>query len=149
LPKELEAFEPLVGHTWDSEGWGENGAGFHIQTTFEYVPLAEYVYGRTVNVTDSGTPLHMLDLYFYHHVGANALRCLALSNKGGVYEGDVTVPEVGVLQIDVRGYESGGSVSRIVRFDIQNDGTLRQRVWPQDGSERTLELDLLHSKIKS
>ena len=42
-----------------------------------------------------GEPTHLLDAYFYHHTGADALRCLALSNRGGVYEGDLTVLDGG------------------------------------------------------
>jgi hypothetical protein len=149
LPSELSVFESLIGHTWDAEGKGEGAEGIHVQSTFEYVPLAEYIFGRTVNVTGSGTESHMLDVYFYHHVGTNALRCLALSNSGGAYEGDVTVPEVGALQINIQSYENGGTASRIVRLDSQNNGTMRQRVWSLDGSERILVLDLLHHKIRS
>lgn len=149
LPDELSVFASLIGHTWDAEGKGEADEGIHVQSSFEYVPLAEYVYGRTVSVAESGTQAHTLDVYLYHHVGTNALRCFALSNSGSVYEGDVTVPEVGALQINVQGYESGGTISRIVRFDLQNDGTLRQRIWSLSGSERILMLDLLHNKIRS
>lgn len=149
LPIELSVFESLIGHTWDAEAKGEAGKGIHVQSVFEYVPLAEYVYGRTVSIVNSDTPAHMLDVYFYHHVGTNALRCLALSESGGVYEGDVTVLEAGALQFAVQYYESDSTISRIVRLDLEKDGTLRQRVWSLNGSEQILVLDLLHNKIKS
>lgn len=149
LSKELSVLESIIGHTWDADGKRESGQELHIQSTFEYVPLAEYVYGRTVGVADNGTSTHLLDLYFYHDVGTDALRCLALSEDGGVHEGDVTAPEAGALQIDVRGYENGDAIARVIRFDYKDDSTLRQRVWSLDGNGRTLVLDLLHNKIKS
>lgn len=149
LPDELRLFEPLVGHTWDATGEGEDGKGPHFQSTFEFVPLAEYVYGRTVDVTGSGLQAHILDMYFYHHVGADALRCLALSGNGGVYEGEVSVPEAGALQIDLNGYEGERIIPYVIRLDFERDGTLRQRIWSSAGSERKLVSDALHKKIKS
>ena len=113
------------------------------------MPLAEYVYGRTVRVSGNGATTHLLDVYVYHHTGPDALRCLALSESGGVYEGSVTVPEQNALQIDLTGYENDTTVSRVVRLDFKDNNSLRQRVWSLDDNERTLVLDLLHHKFRS
>ena len=94
-----------------------------------------------------GEPRHLLDAYFYHHTGADALRCLALSNGGGVYEGDLTVLDGGALQLDLKGYEGDRVVQHVVRFDFEKDGTLRHRVWSLKGTERTLMLDVHHKKV--
>lgn len=147
LPEELRIFESFVGRTWDAKGKGESGEAFHIQSTFEFVPIAEYVYGRTVDVTGSGKQIHTLDVYFYHHVGTDGLRCLALSNYGGVYEGDVIVLDSGGLQINLDGYEGERIVSHIVRFDFEAGEALRQRVWSLKGSERVLMLEVLHKRV--
>jgi len=152
LPEKLKAFEPLLGHTWETDGKanGEWAAGgfLHIQTTFEWVPLANGIYMRTLALIKEAEPTHFLDAYLYHHTGANALRCLALSNRGGVYEGDSIVLEGGALQLDLKGYEGDRVVPHVVRFDFERDGTLRHRVWSLDGAERTLMLDVHHKKLE-
>jgi len=158
----VKALESLLGHTWKAEGDWATGVAFHIQTTIEFVPYADGIYSRTVALTRAGEPTHLLDAYFYHHTGTNALRCLALSNRGGVYEGDLTVldggaplrgggsvaegPERvphaakqtdlvgGALQLDLKGYEGDRVVPYVMRFDFEKDGTLHHRVWSLDGA---------------
>jgi hypothetical protein len=141
----LKALEPLLGHTWEARGDWATGDAFHIQSTFEWVPYADGIYARTLALTKDGEPSHMLDAYFYHHTGSGSLRCLALSNRGGVYEGDLAVLEGGSLQLDLKGYEGDRVVPLVVRFDFETDGTLHHRVWSLDGAERTLMLDA-HAK---
>ncbi|MBS0198176.1 MAG: hypothetical protein JSR77_15590 [Planctomycetes bacterium] len=147
LSEQLKAFEPLLGRVWEANGEWKGGGGFHFQTTFEWVPYAEALYARTVSPSKEGEPALVLDAYFYYHGGAKAVRCLAMSERGGVYEGEVTVVDGGSLQMDLKGSEGGGSVQRVVRLDFEQDGTLRDRVWSIDGAERTLMLDVHHSKI--
>lgn len=142
VSEELKAFEALVGHSWEAKSQGITGDDFHIRSTVEYVPIAEYVYARTVALRDSGESTHILDSYFYHHVGTGTLRCLALSDLGGVHEGDVTLLEGGSLQIDLKSNEGGQSTSQLARFDFEPDGTLRNRVWSLDGADRALMQDI-------
>lgn len=148
LPEELRVLESFVGQTWESKGKGENGEDFHVQSTFEYIPLAEYVYAHSVDLTDSNVQSHKLDMYFYHHVGTDALRCLALSRDGGVYEGDISALQGGGLRLDVMGYESGRADPYVVRFDFEQDGTVRLRAWSFGSSDSTLILDLRHKKLQ-
>ena len=96
----------------------------------------------------SADALHLLDAYFYHHTGTGALRCLALSSRGGVYEGDLTVLECGALQLDLKGYEGDQVVPHVVRFDFEQDGTLRNRVWSLEVTDRRPLLDLHHEKVE-
>lgn len=84
---------------------------------------------------------------FLQHVAIGALRCLALSSRGGVYEGDLTVLEGGALRLDLKGYEGDRVVPHVVRFGFETDGTLRNRVWFLEGSERTLMLDMHHERL--
>jgi len=148
----LKALEPLLRHTWYARGkWGA-GTGapgtprdaFHIESTFEWIPYIDAIYARTFALRGNGEPTHLLDAYFYHHTGTGRLRCLALSNLGGVYEGDLTVLDGGALQLDLKGYEGERSVAHVVRFDFEKDGTLHHRVWSLRDSERTLMLDVHH-----
>ena len=74
----LKALESLLGHTWEAKGDWATGEAFHIQSTFEWVPYADAIYARTFAQTKDGEPLHLLDAYFYHHTGTDALRCLDL-----------------------------------------------------------------------
>lgn len=81
-----------------------------------------------------------------------ALRCLALSDSGGVYEGVLTVLNSGIngsaLQLELTGHEGDRVNPLIVRFDFEKDETLRQRVWSLQGTDRTLMLDVHHKKLK-
>jgi hypothetical protein len=144
--KHLKALEPLLGHTWEAKGAWATGDAFHTRTTFEWVPLADAIYGRVVTPGKDGE--HLLDAYVYHHTGANKLRCLALSSRGGVYEGDVTVPDGGAPQFDLKGYDGDQAVTHVVRFDFEQDGALHHRVWSLKGTERTLTLDVHHKKLE-
>ena len=146
-PERLKALEPFLGHTWEAKGDWATGNAFQIRTTFEWVPYADGIYARVVSPSKDGEPRHLLDAYLYHHTGADALRCLALSDRGGVYEGDLTVLDGGALQLDLKGYEGDRVVQHVVRFDFEKDGTLRHRVWSLRGTERTLMLDVHHKQV--
>src|SRR3954452_17168974 len=124
-----------------------NGNALQIQTTFEWVPYADGIYALVVSPSKDGEPRHLLDVYLYHHTGANALRCLALSDGGGVYEGDITVLDGGALQLDLKGFEGDGVVRHVVRFDFEQDGTLRHRVWSLRDTGRTPMLDVHQKKV--
>ncbi|MCC7389317.1 MAG: hypothetical protein IT431_11160 [Phycisphaerales bacterium] len=129
--------------------WGDtaDGAGaLRTHSTFEWIPLADAIYARVEAPGDDGEGVHLLDAYLYHHTGTGALRCLALSDQGVVYEGDLTVLEGGALRIDLDGYGGGRTVHLAVRLEFEQDGTLRHRVWSIEGAERTLVLDLHHAR---
>lgn len=155
LPDRMKAFEPALGHDWETFGeangeWtnGPAGGAFHLQSTLEWVPLANGIYIRTLALANDAEPTHLLDTYFYHHTGTQTLRCLALSNQGGVYEGDVAVLEGGALQIELKGYEGDRVVPYVARLDFEQDTMLRFRVWSFKGTERTLMLDIRHKRLE-
>lgn len=142
----LEALALLLGPIWEAKGEWTTGDAFHIQSTFEWVPLANAIYVRVLAPSKDGE--HLLDAFVYHHTGANVLRCLALSTRGGVYEGDLTVLDGGALQLDLKGYEGDRVVQHVVRFDFEKDGSLRHRIWALNGTERALLLDVPHKKLE-
>jgi hypothetical protein len=148
LSLQLKAFEALVGHTWEAKGGRATGGSIHIQSTLQWVPYADFIYARSVALTEDGEDEHLLDAYFYYHNGTDALHCLALSAWGGVHEGVVSVIEGGALQFDLTSYAGDGVVTHVVRFDIQQDGTLRNRIWSLDSTERALMLDVRHKKLE-
>ena len=148
LSERLKPLEALLGCTWEAKGDWVTGDAFHIRSTFEWIPYADGIYVRTVALAQDGEPVHVLDAYFFHHTGTDALRCLALSNRGGVYEGDMTALDGGALQLDLRGYEGDHVVPHVVRFDFEKDGTLRDRVWSLEGTDRKLMLDVHHKKVE-
>jgi hypothetical protein len=149
LPEHLKAFEALLGRTWEAQvrmGDSVTGEAVHIQSTFEFVP--DYVYGRVLAPSKDGEPAHVLDVYFYQEVRTGSLRCLALSNRGGVYTGEVIVVDGGALHLDLKGYEGERVVPLVARFDFEKDDTLRQRVWSLEGGERSLTLDVRHQRLE-
>lgn len=148
LSERLKPLESLIGHTWEAKGaWG-GGDAFNIHSTFDWIPLADVIYARVVVPNGDGEPSPLLDAFVYEHTGTGSLRCLALSNRGGVYEGDLTVLDGGALQLNLTGYEGDRVVQNVVRFDFEKDGSLRHRVWSLEGTERTLVLDVRHNKIE-
>ena len=146
LPQPLES---LLRHTWEAEGNWADGDALHIQSTFEWIPYADGIYARTVTRNEDGERTHVLDTYFFHHTGTGALRCLALSNRGGVYEGDVTALDGGAVQLELKAYEGDRVIEHVVRFDFEKDGTLRHRDWSVNGAERTLLLDVRHTRFEA
>lgn len=145
LPDRLKPLQPLLGPPWRAQVQ-DNGNTLRLQTAFERVPYADAIYARVVAPGKDDEPRHLLDAYLYHHTGANSLRCLALSEAGGVYEGNVSVIDGHALQLDLKGDEGGKAAQRLVRLDFEPDGALRQRVWSVDGPERSLILDTRHER---
>jgi len=145
--KQMEALEALVGHTWQTKGGWTGGDAFHLQTTFEWIPYADYIHGRTFALTPGAEPMILFDLFLYHHTGTDSLRCLALSKWGGVHEGDLTVQDSGALQLDLESHEGDQVVEQVMRFQFEEDGTLRHRIWSVDGAEGTPLLHVQHRKL--
>lgn len=148
----LKALTPFLGHAWASRGKAEGeratGLALPIQSTLEGIPYADGVYVRVLAPSVEREPTHLLDAYVYHHTGTGRLRCLALSSGGGVHEGDVTVLDGGTLQLDLTSYQDDRVVPHAVRFDFEEDGSLRNRIWSFAGSARTLVLDVHHAKLE-
>ncbi|WP_272084150.1 hypothetical protein [Nannocystis bainbridge] len=142
----LQDLVALVGPTWQARGEWAGGGAFDLQTSFTWIPYADVIHARTTARTESGESKHLLDAYLYHHTGADQLRCLALSDRGGVYEGDVTVHAGGALQLDLKGHEDDRATLHAVRLEFEPDGALRQRVWSLAGDDRTLVLDARHER---
>jgi hypothetical protein len=147
----LKVLEPLLGHTWNAKGeWGSGTMdAFHVESTFEWILYIDAIYARALALRGNGEPRYVLDAYIYHHTGTNRLRCLALSDGGGVYEGDLTVLDGGALPFDLRGYEQDQVVQRLVRLDFEQAGTILSRVWSLAGAEGKLMLDVRHKRLGS
>ncbi|HPF39580.1 MAG TPA: hypothetical protein P5081_02955 [Phycisphaerae bacterium] len=146
--KNLAAFEPLLGH-WRARGKTALRGEFDIESSFEWATYLDVITLRVMEAYQGGGSTHALDAYVYHHVGSNSLRCLALSASGAVYEGGVSVPEDGALQLNLTGCEADGKTEYLLRFDSESDGALRQRVWSVDGERRALALDIRHRRVDS
>jgi hypothetical protein len=144
----MMAFKSLLGCSWDAKGDLTAGDALHLQSSFELIPDVDGIYVCVKAPTKTGEPTQLLDAYIYYHTGTESLRCLALSNRGGVHEGGVTVLDGGALQFDLKGYEGDRVVPRVVRFDFEAEGTLHERVWSLEGPKRTLELDVRHKKLE-
>jgi hypothetical protein len=153
LPERLSALEPFVGSTWETRVGAEGAV--RVRSTFERIAVIDAIYVR-VTATDAGEeggadrhaaePAHILDAYIYDHTGTGAIRCLALSARGGVYEGDVTVLEGGGLGIELTASEVGGSGSFVVRFDPEEGGSVRHRVWSANEGVGSVVFEALHTK---
>lgn len=148
FPARLKALESLQGRPWEAPVGAKDtallGAAAHIRSAIEWIPYADGIYVSVHAASADGEPEHVLDAYIYHHTGARALRCLALSSRGGVYEGDVDALDGGSLQAELKGREGDREALLVVRLDREVDGTIRQRLWSSEGDQRTLMLDVHH-----
>jgi len=147
VPDRLKAFAGFVGHTWETRGEGVIGDTIRAHSAVELIPLAGGVYARTSQSNNNGETSHLFDSYFYRHTGTGALRCLALSEDGSIYEGDVTVLDNGELRLNLTGYGREGVVPYDIRIEFKSDGTTHQRVWSLEADERMLILVVHHKKI--
>jgi hypothetical protein len=145
---QLEAFKPFPGQTWAAKGTWSDTQPVEIRTTFEWVPLADVMTVKTMAQTGSGEWQHVLDAFVYHHTGANAVRCLALSHSGSVSKGDVKIIEGGAFEMSLTRFEPDRTARYVVRFESAKDGSILQRIWSVHGTERTILLELTHRKIE-
>lgn len=146
LSNHLKNFEAYLGHTWVGSGEWSNGDPLQLQTSFDWIPVANAIYVR-VSASDSndGRP-HLLDAYIYHHTKEQTLKCLALLNAGGVFEGDVSVGEGGTIQIELKNGIIEKSADYSLQFEIESPGILRERAWFVKDDERIPLFNISHQK---
>lgn len=152
FPERFKALESLQGHTWETTGhaqgtWGDAGLS-QFRSTVEWIPYADGIYIRVMDPRSDGETAHLHDAYLYHHTGTGALRCLAFSNRGGLYEGDIRVLNAGALQLELTGYGGEPITQYLVRLDVNTNESLRLRLWSLEGAARTLMLDTQHRKLE-
>lgn len=140
--RNIRAFVPFLGQ-WESR---EDGDAILTRSNFEWMEYLDVVALRVEGASKPDKPGHLLDAYFYHHVGTDELRCLALSASGEVYEGGATVLEDRSLQLDLTRHEDEAGDRRLVRFDFESDGALRTRAWSVDGNDRALVFNVIHHR---
>lgn len=146
----LSDLKPLLssalGHTWEARGQLNAGGAVRgeaarvraddspraesdtrtlIQSTIEWLPYCDAIHIRSNALDSGGATDHLLDIYLFHHTGANGLRCLALSRQGGVYEGEITVLDGGSLRFDLTTHEGEQSGSLVARLDFGPEGSPR------------------------
>jgi hypothetical protein len=143
----LRAFEPLLARRWRASIHGASGGAIEIETTFERIPLLELVHARVESVGPEDARSHVLDAYFFHHVGASELRCLALSERGEVYSGALTELLDGSIRIDLERAEVDRVVPLVAHFEFDAEGALRQRVWMLERGERRSTLETIHREV--
>jgi hypothetical protein len=141
LPESWKPFEPLVRGNWESDG-AQAGGALRVRTTFDWEPSLEMILARTSAVNAEGAATPLFEAFIYRQVRSPALRCLVLSHRGAVHEGDVSVLDGGALQAELKLFEDARGVPQLARFEIEGDGRLRTRVWSLEGAERTLALDV-------
>jgi len=141
-------FESLVGRTWEARSAHVGGASLYVRSTFEHLRYADGIYARVISPTQHGEDAHLLDAYVYHHTGTGRVRGLALSDQGGVYEGDAEELADGALEFDLKGYENVRVVPLAVRLELEDSANLRVRIWTVEDSERMPLLDARHEAIE-
>lgn len=136
----LKPLLPLLGE-WDERS-DDAGRANLSRLSVEWAELLDLITGQLEVTNPEQGPDHLIDVYLYHHVGTNTLRCLGLSRSGGVYEGEVLLLPDGSLQSDLRGFEGDREIRLAARLDLEQDGALRERLWIVEGSERRLTHDV-------
>lgn len=90
---------PFAGKQLESRGSGP--AGSIQRTQFEWVPYANALTMRTVQIERSGKVTELSDGYLYYHAGKKQLKALILSSSGAVSEGTVTAAKPSGLLLDL------------------------------------------------
>lgn len=139
----LSPLQPLLGG-WDNRTDAANADALPMQSVFEWLPLADVIHARVIAPSQAGD-VPLLDVFLYHHTGKAALRCLAVSNRGHVYEGDVQALDGGGVQFDLQGHDGQQVLAYTARVDFDAAGT-HCRIWRIEGTERRLELDRRFTK---
>lgn len=145
ISENLKPLAALLGQweqLFDGEVASEQNSRLDIQWA-QYLDLITVRLDVTINDDESD---HLYDVYLYHHLGTNSLRCLAMSKSGGVYEGEVVLLPDGALECDLRGFVGDLKNRHVARLDFEGDGTLRRRVWVVADDTRTLTLDARYRK---
>ena len=135
----LAPLRPLLG-SWESRGDTTSADARPLQSTFEWMPLADVIHARVLGPGPAGD-VPLLDLFLYHHTGRGSLRCFAVSNRGSVHEGDVQVMAGGSLQIELQGHDGAQVLAHTVQFDFDAAAAMHCRIWRREGTEQRLELD--------
>jgi hypothetical protein len=138
----LKALERLLGPPWEATGARLSGEPLSVRVTWEWVPLADVIVVSVVSDGNDGAPRHLVDAYVYHHTGTGRLRGLALSDSGGVYEGDARVLDDGALEIELEGHDGERATWHALRLDFEDGGTSRIRAWSLEGARRTPLIDV-------
>jgi hypothetical protein len=136
----LAPLRPLLG-SWESRVDAANTNAKPLQSTFEWMPLADVIHARVLG-TGQGEheDVPLLDVFLHHHTGRGTLRCFAISNRGSVHEGDVRVLDGGSLQIELQGHDGAQALAHTVQLDFEAAGAMHCRIWGE-GKERRLQLD--------
>lgn len=144
IPEGWKSVEVLVG-SWEATADAADGA-VRIRTTIEWLPSFEAVLVRSSSVDERGQATPWLEAYVFRNVRDETLRCLALSDRGGVREGVASVLEGGAWQLELKGHESGEAVEQVARVELGGDGRLRTRLWSLQDGARRLALDVMHGR---
>lgn len=145
----LRAFTPLLDHLWQARRGADGVAGSDraparsSQVTFAWIPSFEVIAARSESVaTAADAPTQLLEAWVYRPITPGPPRCLVLTHRGDVYDGEVGELASGGIRLVLNGCEDGRAAQREVHLELERDGTLRQRVWSTAGSDRTLVLDV-------
>ncbi len=146
LPSEnLNPLVPLLGQ-WERLNEQGRERDAHTRLNFEWAEYLDLIAVRLDAADPEETSDPLCDAYLFHHVGTNTLRCLALTRSGGVYEGDLTRLADGSLQSELKRFEGGLETRAFASLEIEEDGSLRVRVWTDADEDRPLAHDARYQR---
>ena len=137
----LKPLVPLLG-SWVVRPAEVDERETAAQLHFEWAEYLDLIMVRLETADAKASANSFCDVYLYHHVGTNTLRCLALTRSGGVYEGELKLLPDGALETELKHSESGASNRCFARLDFEDDGSLRVRMWTEADGERLLAHDV-------
>lgn len=140
----LAPLQRLLGG-WDSHADAANEDARPMQSTFEWLPLADVIHARVTEADPAGD-VPLLDVFLYHHTGRGTLRCFAVSNRGSIHEGDVQVLDDGSVLLELQGHDGAQALAHTARLDFDAGGALHCRIWRLVGTGRRLELERRFTK---
>ncbi len=123
IPVEWEGFRSLLGKEWI--GRFEGAQAPSIQTSFQWIPKANFLYGMVQNEPSRGGNIH---IYLYRDTETKSLRCLALQADSSVFDGEIRPINLGNVQADMRSFSQRTSASFQSSWEILSENHIQQTI---------------------
>ncbi len=124
-----EGFRSLLGKKWN--GRFEGALAPSMQTSFQWIPKANFLYGIVHNEPGRGGNIH---IYLYRDTETKSLRSLALQADSSVFDGEIRLMNDGEIQADMRSFSPSASASFQCSLEILSENRILQTIRSNDVS---------------
>lgn len=132
----LAPLDHLLGRAWQALLERPDKGPLDIELAVSWITHTEAAHARIS--TSGADSVFLLDAYLFYHPGSKSLRCLALTQDEGLYEGAVSEDGDGGLLFRLTRYVGEQETPLTVRLQLAEDHTLRASITEASDAERTV-----------